>query len=120
MRIGRSRIRVSFTIVLMFTAATALGCGSWGVHLWPESYDWVTGERAAPAAVKAAKTAVADAEKAGAGKVTAARYQFARAKEYLMIAEHELAGRDYAAAETTAGIAKKAAEEAKAIAQRGG
>ncbi len=119
MRINRCKIRVSFAIVLMCAAATVWGC-SWGVHLWPQPYDWVAGERTAPSAVKAAKAAVADADAAGAGKVNAARYQFARAKEYLAIAQHELAGRDYAAAETTAGIAKKAAEEAKAIAQRGG
>jgi hypothetical protein len=80
----------------------------------------VTGERTAPGAVKAAKAAVDQAKAAGAENVKAARYQFAKAKEYLTIAQHELAGRDYAAAETTAGIAKKAAEEAKAIAQRGG
>lgn len=119
MRRNRSPVRVSFAIVLMSAAATVWGC-SWGVHLWPERYDWVTGERTAPAAVKAAKTALADAKAAGAEKVSAARYPLAKAKEYILIAEHELSGRDYAAAETTAGIAKKAAEEAKAIAQRGG
>lgn len=115
----RSDLRVSFAIVLLGAAAMMWGC-SWGVHLWPERYDWVTGERVAPTAVKAAKTALAEAKAAGAENVKAARYPFAKAKEYVIIAEHELAGRDYAAAETTAGIAKKAAEEAKAIAQRGG
>lgn len=119
MRKHRGRVRVSFAIVVMSIAATTWSC-SWGVHLWPERYDWVTGERAAPAAVKAAKTALAEAKAAGAENVKTARYPLAKAKEYLIIAEHELAGRDYAAAETTAGIAKKAAEEAKAIAQRGG
>ncbi|HZY30851.1 MAG TPA: hypothetical protein VFF86_04330 [Candidatus Methylomirabilis sp.] len=119
MRKRRGGVRVSFAIVLIGSAATMWSC-SWGVHLWPDRYDWVTGERTAPAALKAAKTALAEAKAAGAENVKAARYPFARAKEYLIIAEHELAGRDYAAAETTAGIAKKAAEEAKAIAQRGG
>jgi hypothetical protein len=43
----------------------------------------------------------------------------AKAREYIILAEDELSDRDLAAAEMTAGIARKAAEEAKAIAQRG-
>jgi TolB-like protein len=53
MRKHRGRVRVSFAIVLMSIAAATWSC-SWGVHLWPERYDWVTGEQTAPTAVKAA------------------------------------------------------------------
>jgi hypothetical protein len=104
---------------MMGVGALVWGC-SWGVHLWPDRYDWVTGERTAPAAVQAARAALAGAKAAGAERVAAARYPLAKAAEYLQIAETELAWRDFAAAETSAGIAKKAAEEATAIAQRGG
>ncbi len=44
----------------------------------------------------------------------------AKAKEYIAIAEEEIGERDLAAGEVSAGIARKAAEDAKAIAQRGG
>ncbi len=111
------RVRVSCAIALIGAAALLTGCS--GAHLRPDRYDWVTGERSAPAAVKAAKAALAEAEAAGAGSITAARYPMARAKEYLIIAENELWERDLAAAEVSAGIAKKAAQDAKAIAQGG-
>lgn len=118
MRTDWEVVRVSFAVALISMAAMLWGCS--GVHLRPDYYDWVSGERTAPAAVKAAKAALAEAEATGAGSITTARYPMATAKEYLIIAEHELSERDLAAAEFSAGIAKKAAEEAKAIAQRGG
>jgi phosphopantothenate synthetase len=92
------------------------GCS--GIHLRPESYDWVAGEQTAPAAVREAKAAIAEAHAAGAANVSTARYPMAKAREYILLAEDQLSDRDLAAAEITAGIAKKAAEEAKAIAQR--
>ena len=117
MRIDGGRVWAPFAIALIGTAALLWGCS--GVHLRPEGYDWVTGQRTAPAAVKAAKTAAAEAQAAGAGNVDAARYPMAKAKEYLILAEHELSEGDTAAAEVSAGIAKKAAEDAKSIAQSG-
>ncbi len=118
MRTSGGVVRVSFGIALISLTAMLWGCS--GVHLRPDYYDWVTGERTAPAAVKAAKAALAEAQAADAAKIGAARYPMAKAREYIILAEHELSDRDFAAAETAAGIAKKAAEEAKAIAQRGG
>jgi len=118
MRTDSGRVRVSFAIALISVAAMLWGCS--GVHLRPDGYDWVSGERTAPAAVKAAKNALAEAQAAGAANINAARYPMAKAKEYLAIAEDEVSERDFAAGEFSAGIAKKAAEEAKAIAQRGG
>ena len=115
MRTDGGRVRVSYAIAIIGAVALLWGCS--GVHLRPDRYDWVTGERTAPAAVKAAKAALAEAEAAGAGTVSTARYPMARAKEYLIIAENELSERDLAAAEFSAGIAKKAAEDARAIAQ---
>ena len=117
MRIDGGRDRVSLATALIAAAALLWGCS--GVHLRPEGYDWVTGQRTAPAAVKAAKTALAEAQAAGAGDVEAARYPMAKAKEYLILADHELSEGDTAAAEMSAGIAKKAAEDAKSIAQSG-
>ena len=117
MRTDYGVVRAPFAIALISVAAMLWGCS--GVHLRPESYDWVTGERTAPAAVSAAKAALAEAEIAGAARIGSARYHVAKAKEYLILAERELFERDLAAAEMTAGIARKAAEEAKAIAQRG-
>ncbi len=118
MRTDGGGVRVSFAIALISVASMLWGCS--GVHLRPDSYDWVTGERTAPAALKAAKKALAEAQAAGAANVSAARYPLAKAKEYIAVAEDELSERDLAAGEMSAGIAKKAAEEAKAIAQRGG
>ncbi len=118
MRADGRVVRVSFAIALIGVAATLWGCS--GVHLRPDYYDWVTGERTAPAALRAAKNALAEAQAAGAANVSAARYPLAKAKEYIAIAEDEVSERDFAAGEMSAGIAKKAAEEAKAIAQRGG
>lgn len=118
MRTGGGVVRVSFAIALL--SATAMLWGCTGVHLRPDGYDWVTGERSAPAALKAAKAALAEAQAAGAANVNAVRYQMAKAKEYISLAEHELSDRDFAACEVSAGIARKAAEEAKAIVQRGG
>jgi len=109
--------RRSFVIVLTGVGALFWGCS--GAHLRPDSYDWVTGERSAPAAVSAAKVAIAEARAAGAAHASAARYPMAKAGEYLILAEDELSDRDFAAAETAAEIARHAAEEAKAIAQRG-
>jgi hypothetical protein len=109
------KTRTSFAIALLSAATVLWSCT--GVHLRPERYDWVTGRQTGPAAVKAAKTALAEAKTAGADKVGAARYPIAKAKEYIILAEHELSDGDFAAAEVSAGIAKKAAEEAKAIAQ---
>jgi hypothetical protein len=110
-------VRVTFAIALISAMAMLWGCS--GVHLRPESYDWVSGERTAPAALAGAKKALADAQAAGAGNIGEARYPMAKAKEYIAIAVHELSDRDFAAAEMSAGIARKAAEEAKAIAERG-
>ena len=117
-------MRTSSVATRQLLALTVIGVGAllWGcsgVHLRPESYDWVTGERTAPAAVDAAKAAIAEAQAAGTANVSAARYPMAKAKEYLILAEDELSDRDFAAAETAAGIARQAAEEAKAIAHRG-
>ena len=111
-------VRVSFAIALMSAVAMLWGCT--GVHLRQDGYDWVSGERTAPAALKAAKKALAEAQAAGAASVDAARYPMAKAKEYIAIAEEEIGERDLAAGEFSAGIARKAAEDAKAIAQRGG
>lgn len=107
---------------LLMLALISVGALLWGcsrVHLRPVSYDWVTGERTAPAAVRAAKATLAEAQAAGAANVDAARYPMAKAREYILLAEDELSDRDFAAAETTAEIARKAAEEAKTIAQHG-
>lgn len=117
-------MRTSGVAPRQLLALTVIGVGAllWGcsgVHLRSESYDWVTGERTAPAAVSAAKAAIAEAQAASAANVGATRYQMAKAREYLILAEDELSDRDFAAAETAAGIAVKAAEEAKAIARRG-
>jgi hypothetical protein len=117
MRSGGCAVRRSFALTVISVGALLWGCS--GVHLRPESYDWVTGERTAPAAVSAAKAALAEAQAAGAANFSAARYPMAKAREYILLAEDELSDRDLAAAEMTAGIARKAAEEAKAIAQRG-
>ena len=117
MRDDGALLSVRLAIALVSTAALLWGCS--GVHLRPEGYDWVTGQRTAPAAVKAAKTALAEAQAAGAGSIDAARYPMAKAKEYLILADHELSEGDTAAAEVSAGIAKKAAENAKSIAQSG-
>ena len=117
MRTDGGGVRVPFGIAMVCAAALLWGCS--GVHLRPDGYDWVTGQRTAPAAVKAARTALAEAQAAGAGNINAARYPMAKAKEYLILADHELAEGDTAAAEVSAGIAKKAAEEAKSIAQSG-
>lgn len=117
MRTGGGAIRWPLALTLISVGALLWGCS--GIHLRPDSYDWVTGERTAPAAVSAAKVAIAEAEAAGAARIGSARYHVAKAKEYLILAERELFERDLAAAETAAGIARKAAEEAKAIAQRG-
>lgn len=111
-------VRVSFAIAVMSAVAMLWGCT--GVHLRPDYYDWVSGERTAPAALKAAKQALAEAQAAGAASIDAARYPMAKAKEYIAIAEEEIGERDLAAGEMSAGIARKAAEDAKAIAQRGG
>lgn len=116
MRTGGGAVRQPLALILITVGALLWGCS--GVHLRPESYDWVAGERTAPAAVNAAKAAVAEAEKAGAARVSAARYPMAKAREYLILAEDELSDRDLAAAEMAAGIAMKAAEEAKTIAKR--
>jgi len=118
MRTEGGVVRLSLAIAVMSLAAMLWGCS--GVHLRLEPYDWVSGERTAPAAVKAAKKAFAEAQAAGAGKIDAARYPMAKAKEYIVLADDELSERDFASAEMSAGIARKAAEEAKAIAQRGG
>jgi len=118
MRTGGGVVRVSFAIASISVAAMLWGCS--GVHLRPDYYDWVSGERTAPAALRAAKNALAGALAAGAANVNAARYPLAKAKEYIAIAEEEVSERDFAAGEMSAGIAKKAAEEANAIAQRGG
>ena len=118
MRTDGERVRVSFAIALISAVAMLWGCS--GVHLRPDNYDWVSGERTAPAAVKAARKALAEAQAAGAANINAARYPMAKAKEYLAIAQEEVSERDFAAGEFSAGIARKAAEEAKAIAQRGG
>ena len=117
MRIDGGRVRVSLARALIGATALLWGCS--GVHLRPEGYDWVSGQRTAPAAVKTAKAALAEAQAAGAGNIDAARYPMAKAKEYLILADHELSEGDTAAAEVSAGIAKKAAEEAKSIAQSG-
>lgn len=117
MRTGGGAVRRSFALALISVGVLLWGCS--GVHLRPESYDWVAGERTAPAAVHAAKAALAEAEQAGAARIGSARYHVAKAKEYLILAERELFERDLAAAEVAAGIARKAAEEAKAISQRG-
>lgn len=116
MRSGGWAVRRSFALTVISVGALLWGCS--GVHLRPESYDWVAGERTAPAAVSAAKAALAEAEIAGAARIGSARYHVAKAKEYLILAERELFERDLAAAEMAAGIARKAAEEAKAIARR--
>ena len=116
MRTDGGRVRVSFAIALIGAVAMLWVCT--GVHLRPDGYDWVSGERTAPAALKAAKTALAEAQAAGAANISAARYPMAKAKEYIAIAEEEVAERDFAAGEFSAGIARKAADEAKAIAQR--
>jgi hypothetical protein len=117
MRDSGRAIRRLPALTVIGVAALLLGCS--GIHLRPESYDWVTGERTAPAAVRAAHAAIAEAETAGAANVSAARYPLAKAREYILLAEDELSDRDLAAAETAAGIAKAAADEAKVIAQRG-
>ena len=117
MRTGGGAVRRPFALTLIGVVALLWGCS--GVHLRPESYDWVAGERTAPAAVSAAKAVLAEAEIAGAARIDSARYHVAKAKEYLILAERELFERDLAAAEMAAGIARKSAEEAKAIAQRG-
>jgi hypothetical protein len=117
MRTDRRKSRVLLGVAVIGTAALRWGCS--GVHLRPEGYDWVSGQRTSPAAVKAAKAALAEAQAAGAGNIKAARYPMAKAKEYLILAENELSEGDTAAAEVSAGIAKKAAEDAKSIAQSG-
>jgi hypothetical protein len=117
MRTSGKAARQLFALTVVSLGALLWGCS--GVHLRPESYDWVTGERTAPAAVRAAKAAMAEAQAAGAANASAARYPMAKAREYLILAEDELSDRDFAAAETAAGIAMRAVEEAKAIAQRG-
>ncbi|MDE2179385.1 MAG: hypothetical protein KGJ40_00850 [candidate division NC10 bacterium] len=117
MRIIGGAVRQLLALTLIGVGAVVWGCS--GVHLRSESYDWVTGERTAPAAVSAAKAAIAEAQAAGAAHVGAARYPMAQAREYLILAEDELSDRDFAAAEAAAGIAMKAAEEAKTIAHRG-
>jgi hypothetical protein len=117
MRNSGRAIRRLPALTVIGVVALLWGCS--GIHLRPESYDWVTGERTAPAAVRAAQAAIAEAETAGAANVGAARYPLAKAREYILLAEDELSDRDLAAAETAAGIAKAAAEDAKAIAQRG-
>lgn len=116
MKTSSGATRRYLALALISVATLLWGCSQ--VHLRPASYDWVTGERTAPAAVKAAKAALAEAQAAGATNVSAARYPMAKAKEYIILAEDELSDRDLAAAEMAAGIARKAAEEAKAIAQR--
>jgi len=117
MRTDRQKSRVLLGVAVIGTAALLWSCS--GVHLRPEGYDWVSGQRTAPAAVKTAKAALAEAQAAGAGNIKTARYPMAKAKEYLILAEHELSEGDTAAAEVSAGIAKKAAEDAKSIAQSG-
>jgi hypothetical protein len=116
MRTGGGVIRQPLALILISVGMLLWGCS--GVHLRPESYDWVVGERTAPVAVSTAKAAIAEAQAAGAAHVSAARYPMAKARAYLMLAEDELSDRDLAAAETAAGIARQSAEEAKAIAQR--
>jgi hypothetical protein len=110
-------IRQLLALTLISGVALLWGCS--GIHLRSESYDWVTGERTAPATVRAAKAAIAEAQAAGAANVSAARYPMAKAEKYILLAEDELSDRDFAAAETAAEIARQAAEEAKVIAQRG-
>lgn len=117
MRIGGRTARRSLALTVIGGAVVLWGCS--GIHLRPESYDWVVGERTAPAAVKAARAAIAEAEAVGATHQAAAQYSMAKAREYIFLAEDELSDRDFAAAETAAGIALAAAEEAKAMAQRG-
>lgn len=116
MRTGGGGVRQALVLLLIGVGALLWGCSV--RHLRPESYDWVTGERTAPAAVSAAKVALAEAEHAGAAVIASARYDVAKARAYLRLAERELFERDLAAAEMAAGIARKAAEEAKAVAQR--
>ncbi len=116
MRTISGATRQLVTLTLISGVALVWGCS--GIHLRPESYDWVTGERTAPAAVRAAKAAMAEAQAAGAANLGASRYSMAKAREYILLAEDELSDRDLAAAETAAEIARQAAEEAKAIAQR--
>ncbi|CBE69611.1 protein of unknown function [Candidatus Methylomirabilis oxygeniifera] len=108
--------RQLLALIVISGGVVLWGCS--GIHLRSESYDWVTGERTAPASVMAAKAAVAEAQAAGAANLSAARYSMAKAREYILLAEDELLDRDLAAAETAAKIARQAAEEAKAIAQR--
>lgn len=117
MRTDGAVVRVPLAIALISVMVILWGCS--GVHLRPDGYDWVTGERSAPAALKAAKQALAEAQGAGAANVDAARYPMAKAKEYIALAENEISERDFAAGEMSAGIARKAADEAKAIVQRG-
>jgi hypothetical protein len=117
MNISGWAVRKPLALATISVVTVLWGCS--GIHLRPESYDWVAGERTAPAAVAAAQTALAEAKAKGAARIEAARYQMATAKEYLALAERELFERDLAAAEVAADIARKAAEEAKAIAQRG-
>lgn len=117
MTIGGWAVRQPLALILVSAAMLLSSCS--GVHLRSESYDWVAGERTAPAAVDAAQAALADATVAGALNNRAARYQMAKAKEYLTLAKRELFERDLATAEMAAGIARQAAEEARAIAQRG-
>ena len=117
MRTSGGAARQLLALALISVGALLWGCS--GVHLRPDSYDWVAGERTAPAAVRAARAAIAEAQAAGAANGDAARYAMAKARDYMRLAEDELSDRDLAAAEMTAGIARKAAEEAKTIAQRG-
>ncbi|MBZ0160160.1 hypothetical protein [Candidatus Methylomirabilis sp.] len=117
MRISGRAVRQPLALTVISVVTLLWSCS--GVHLRSESYDWVAGERTAPAAVTAAQVALAEAKTKGASNIKAARYQMARAQEYLVLAERELFERDLATAEMAAGIARKAAEEAKAIAQRG-
>ena len=117
MRTSGGAARQLLALALISVGALLWGCS--GVHLRPDSYDWVAGERTAPAAVRAARGAIAEAQAAGAANVSAARYPMAKAREYILLAEDELSDRDFAAAETTAGMATRAAEEAKALAQQG-
>lgn len=109
-------VRQLLALIVISGGVVLWGCS--GIHLRPESYDWVAGEQTAPAAVRAAKAAIAEAHAAGAANVSTARYPMAKARAYILLAEDELSDRDLAAAETAAEIARQAAEEAKTIAQR--
>lgn len=102
-RTSGGAVRRLFALALISGVTLAWGCS--GVHLRSESYDWVAGEQTAPAAVRAAKAAITEAQAAGAARLSAARYSMAKAREYILLAEDELSDRDLAAAEASAEIA---------------